>query len=270
MPIKGVASLEVGMTWQQYRAFVKRSLDLEHLEAGVAYDYFRGVSGFAKGNISTVPNRVDKNINPSGGFTFNIRYDYDKNDFIDGLNLSNSGTLLEEFADNSTHRVSADFSMHAAIPFTDRWTLSFGGMAGWMSNTKADSFFNYFGGGLPGIKGYPFYSIEGNRLLTGDLILRIPIFKEKHWVLGPAIIQNSVVGFVFQTGDAWTTSLSDFSLKNSVGIQWRINGYSYYNFPTAIALEIHRGLNEFEWTGRGTNVTYGKQNRFYFTLLFGF
>ncbi len=270
IPIKGVASLEVGMTWQQYRAFVKRSLELEHLEAGVAYDYFRGVSGFVKGNISTIPNRIDKNINPSGGFNVNMRYDYEKNDFIEGLNLSDAGTLLEEFADNSTHRASADFSMHAVIPFTDRWTLSIGGMAGWMSNAKADSFFNFFGGGLPGIKGYPFYSIEGNRILTGDLILRIPVFKEKHWVLGPAIIQNSVVGFILQTGDAWTTSLSDFSLKNSVGIQWRINGYSFYNFPTAISFEMHHGLNTFEWTGRGTNFTYGKENRYYFTLLFGF
>jgi len=270
MPIKGVASLEVGMTWQQYRAFVKRSLELEHLEAGVAYDYFRGVSGFAQMHLSTVPNRADKNINPSGGYTADIRYDYEKNDFIEGLNLSDAGTLLEEFADNSTHRVSADVSMHAAIPFTDRWTVSIGAMTGWMSNTKADSFFNFFGGGLPGIKGYPFYSIEGNRVIIGDITLRIPVFREKHWAVGPAIIQNSVLGFMYQTGDAWMTSMSDFSLKNSVGIQWRINGYSFYNFPTAISIEMHRGLNTFGWSGRGRNVTYGKENRFYFTMLFGF
>ncbi|MEZ4763143.1 MAG: hypothetical protein R3C26_08080 [Calditrichia bacterium] len=47
------------------------------------------------------------------------------------------------------------------VPFTDRHTLTLR-MQGGFIDTKVDSFF-IFGGGLVGLKGYPFYSVEGRR-----------------------------------------------------------------------------------------------------------
>lgn len=269
-PIRGVSELSVHMTWERYRAFVKRSLPQENLEAGVAYDYYRGLSGGAVWRINTIPNRVDKDINPSGGLKGKIEYTYEQNKFIEGLNLSEAGTLQEQFGQNNTHRMDAELDFHWSIPQTPRWTLSLGTQMGWMSNAEADSFFHFFGGGMPGIRGYPFYSIEGNRIAIGEVSLRIPLFRGKHFGMGPFILQNSVLGVVLQAGDAWRTNTSDISLKKSIGIQWRFNGFSFYNFPTAIGLEIHRGLDEFLWTGHGNTVTYGKENRTYLTILFGF
>ena len=90
---------------------------------------------------------------------------------------------------------------------------------------------------MSGLKGYPFYGIEGTRTALVDLSLRYPILREKHVKLGWFIMQNSVIGAIFQFGDAWRDK-HDQMWKNSAGLQWRINGFSFYNYPTAIELEI--------------------------------
>ena len=77
------------------------------------------------------------------------------------------------------------------------------------------------------------------------------------------------MGAVFQIGDAWREK-NDQMWKKSIGLQWRINGFSFYNYPTAIELEIHRGLTKFERVIKGDSYSYGKENRTYFKLLFDF
>ena len=121
-----------------------------------------------------------------------------------------------------------------------------------------------------GMKGYPFYSIEGTRQLINEITFRIPLFTQKHIQLGWFILQNNILGFVYQNGNAWKGDFELSELKNSVGIQWRFNGFSFYNFPTAIELEMHRGLNIFEKKVNDDVFSYGNENRFYFKLLFGF
>jgi len=138
-----------------------------------------------------------------------------------------------------------------------------------MSNAKVDSFFHFFNGGMSGIKGYPFYGIEGTKSALIDFSVRLPIFREEHIKLGWFIMQNSVLGAVFQIGDAWREK-NDQMWKKSIGLQWRINGFSFYNYPTAIELEIHRGLTKFERVIKGDSYSYGKENRTYFKLLFDF
>ena len=100
------------------------------------------------------------------------------------------------------------------------------------------------------------------------------IFREKHYPLGWFILQNSVVGLIIQAGDAWNPRegnfFHQFKLKRSIGFQWRFQGFSFYNFPTAIGLEIHRGLDKFEKMVGTEGFRYGNKNRWYFTLLFGF
>ena len=56
-----------------------------------------------------------------------------------------------------------------------------------------DSFFYFFGGGMPGLKGYPYYSIEGTNLMLYDIGLRLPLFREKHIPIGSFTIQHSTL-----------------------------------------------------------------------------
>ena len=146
-----------------------------------------------------------------------------------------------------------------------------GGQAGWITNTNADSFFHFFAGGMPGLKGYPFYSIEGTNVGIAEIGLRIPLFREKHIPLGWFTLQNSTIGLISQVGDAWNREYSNFKAKRSFGIEWRMSGASFYNYPTSIGIEFHRGVDSFEMDiGDGRPIQYGQENRFYFTVLFGF
>ena len=141
--------------------------------------------------------------------------------------------------------------------------------AGWISDNSVDSFFHFYLGGLPGLKGYPFYSIQGTRKVLVEYSFRIPLFREKHYPLLWMIFQNSTIGTILQIGDAWTAA-DNHAWKKSVGIQWRINGYSFYNFPTAIEFEIHQGLTKFDREIKGDLISYGDEPRAYARILFDF
>jgi hypothetical protein len=157
------------------------------------------------------------------------------------------------------------------IPNTNRWTISLGGKTGLISNTKVDSFFYFFGGGLPGLKGYPFYSIEGTHMVIADLTMRIPIFREKHISLGWFTLQNGSFGLISQMGDAWNNDLSKINIKKSIGLESRFAGYSFYNYPTAIGFEMHKGIDTFIMDiGDGIPLSYGGETRYYLSILFGF
>ena len=148
-------------------------------------------------------------------------------------------------------------------------TLSLRGELGWISDNKVDSFFHFYLGGMPGIKGYSFYSIQGIKKLFFDLTLRAPVFSEKHYKIGWITFQNSTIGLINQIGDAWNPN--KFLLKKSLGIQLRINGFSFYNFPTAIELEYHQPITKFNNEG----IEYGpnknsRNSKTYFKILFDF
>ena len=120
---------------------------------------------------------------------------------------------------------------------------------------------------MPGLKGYPFYSIQGTKSAMLDMTFRIPMFQERHYKFKWMILQNSTLGAVMQIGDAWT---DDISLKKSLGIQWRLNGFSFFNFPTAIEAEYHHPLNEFNREINEETIQYGKNGRTYVKILFDF
>lgn len=266
IPVYG-SKLEISGTRQWYRAYINQELPTEGIQAGAAYDYFRGWSLNTDWSLDMVKKRLDKGINPSKGFKVWAKIDLEKNDFIEGLNLSDSGTLTEEFKDNNLARLQAGGSYHVEIPWKKRWTLSLTGLGGWLSNQTADSFFHFYLGGMPGLKGYPFYSIQGSKSAFLDATFRLPLFMEKHLKAKWMIWQNSTIGAVFQAGDAWTDTVS---IKKSVGIQWRLNGFSFYNFPTAIEVEYHQPLDKFEREINEKTISYGNEGRTYVKVLFDF
>ena len=269
LPIYG-SQLEVALTRQWYRAFIQEEImtnEYGRLDAGAAYDYFRGWSLSGAWSIDMRKRTLDKTINPSSGYQLSVNLDLEKNNFIEGLNFSESGTLLEEFKSNDLGRIQLGGSYHYELPWKKRWTISIKGQAGWISNNDVDSFFHFYMGGMPGIKGYPFYSIQGAKSGLLDITMRVPIFMERHFKLNWLILQNSTLGFIMQAGDAWT---DEMAIKKSIGIQWRLNGFSFFNFPTAIEAEYHHPLNKFERIINEETIEYGDKGRTYFKVLFDF
>ena len=269
LPIYG-SQLEIALTRQWYRAFIQEEVmtnEYGRLDAGAAYDYFRGWSLSGAWSIDMRKRTLDKTINPSSGYVVSMNVDLEKNNFIEGLNLSESGTLLEDFKANDLGRIQVGGSYHYELPWKKRWTVSLKGHAGWISNNDVDSFFHFYLGGMPGLKGYPFYSIQGTKSGLVDITMRVPIFMERHYKLNWLILQNSTLGLIMQAGDAWTDQMS---VKKSIGIQWRLNGFSFFNFPTAIEAEYHHPLNKFERIINEETINYGDKGRSYLKVLFDF
>ncbi|MFL2983769.1 MAG: hypothetical protein ACJZ12_05195 [Candidatus Neomarinimicrobiota bacterium] len=269
LPLYGT-SLELAITRQWYRAFIEEEVltnEYGRLEAGAAYDYFRGWALSGSWAMDMRKRTLDKTINPSTGFTLNAQVDIEKNNFIEGLNLSDSGTLLEDFQSNDLTRIQISGTYHYELPWTKRWTVSLKTQAGYITKNDVDSFFHFYLGGMPGLKGYPFYSIQGTKSGLLDVTFRIPLFSEQHYKFNWMILQNSTLGAVFQAGDAWTDK---FSSKKSLGIQWRMNGFSFYNFPTAIELEYHHPINDFTRVINEETIYYGEKGRAYAKVLFDF
>ena len=103
-----------------------------------------------------------------------------------------------------------------------------------------------------------------------DGTFRIPLFMEKHYKAKWMIWQNSTLGAIFQIGNAWTTKFLKNEVKKSIGIQWRMNGFSFYNFPTAIEVEYHQPLDKFEREINEKTIQYGNEGRTYVKVLFDF
>ena len=269
MPVKGIHSVETYFTWQRYRAFFKRSIPFENLQGGAAYDYFRGISAGLNWKTKVLKRRAGFGFLPSKGFEIDAHLSYEHNNFITGLNLSDSGTLLEDFSPNHTGKFEMIGIYNLEIPNTNDWMLSTKTSIGYLTNSKVDSFFHFFAGGLPGLKGFPFYSIEGTKKAIETVSLRIPMAKNYHIPIGFFTFQNSSLGFVYSLGDAWRIE-NEIKWKQSAGVELRLNGFSFYNYPTAISIEIHRGLNSFTNEIGSETLKFGGENRFYLSILFGF
>lgn len=270
IPLYGT-QFELYSSWSRYRASIKEQIrGRPEINTGIGYDYFRGKNLGMKWKLDVFKRRIDQNINPVG-FNLNLNISKEWNEFIDGLDLSESGTLISQFNNNNLVRMEINGSYLWEIPNSNRWTISLAAQTGIISNTKVDSFFYFFGGGMPGLKGYPFYSIEGTHMAIGEVGLRLPIFREKNIALGWFTLQNGTFGVISQIGDAWNKDSSKISIKKSIGIESRLAGYSFYNYPTAIGFEVHKGIDKFMMDiGDGIPISYGGETRYYLSILFGF
>ena len=128
-----------------------------------------------------------------------------------------------------------------------------------------DDFFHFFGGGLPGMKGYTFYeeSLTGPFYFVGTAALRGPLFLEQNYTWGQFNFQNLSLGGIFQFGsaiqDSFTEIIDDDHYKLSAGLECRLHGFSFFSYPSAIAYEYHQPLSDPKEKGKH-----------YFTLLFDF
>ena len=251
--------------WSQYRASIKQAvLGRPELRSGIGYDYFKGRKIVIDWNIDRIKRAVDQEMNPKG-FKLYSSLAYEKSKFITGLNLSDSGTLVSEFNNNEFVNFEINAFYSRKIPMLKNVSGGFSVNAGIMNNTEVDSFFYFFSGGMPGIKGYPYYSIEGTSKFISSVFLRRTLFNDKNIKLAWFNLQQSSIGLIGQIGDAWNRNIDNFSGKQSYGLEFRLYGRSFYNYPTALGVEYHIGKTKFNYTEK-----YGNEPRIYLTLLFGF
>ena len=156
-------------------------------------------------------------------------------------------------------------------------TLELRGRGGYIGE-HVDPFFFLYAGGLPGMRGYSFYSLGGEKTGVATATYRFPIVRRGGIHVWPLSV-NRIYGTVYaDVGNAWggnvyrtDTNEKDERLKKDVGAGLRVQMHSFYSYPTAISFDVAYGLDKFTVREEGSVPTnYGREFRYYLTVLFDF
>jgi Tol biopolymer transport system component len=212
-------------------------------------------------------------INPVGR-KISLRIDRELNKFngTGDYEISN-GLLVPKYSEVNMTRLELGWKDHLPLFFSKHTlTLSFRG--GTILGPPVNEFFDFYAGGLLGMRGYPYYALGGNDLVIFGLMYRFPLVSN----IDLRLLQlyfDKLYGSVFaDLGNAWTAGSPDPSkkFKRDVGFELRLESFSFYSYPTRVFFSAAYGLDQVsrEIVSRQQTVTYGGEWRFYFGILFGF
>ena len=231
--------------------------------------YFIGRDFRIRYNWTSLSPTRDRDINPIG-FALDIMYDFESDEYNEsGDYIIEDGLLKPNFNTYNFHRIELNTRLH--FPLWSHNSLTVRLRAASILGPELPSFFNYFLGGLVGIKAYPFYAVEGNEIAWIHLEYRFPLFRNMDLKFGHLYLDKIFLSLYFDIGDAWTGDSWKFEgTKRGVGAELRIHMNSYYLFPTAIFFDAAYGLDQFNRIVNREIITYGKEWQFYGGILFGF
>jgi hypothetical protein len=197
------------------------------------------------------------------------------NDLNPELTVDDQGNVTEKFEKAKFHRLEGDYIQSFGL-FNNSHSLSIRLRAGAIFGPQQDNFFDFYASGFPNMKGYPFYAIGGNRFASANLTYRLPIVTDINFKLLQFYFDKLYFSVYGDIGNAWNGKAAKLkNFKKDLGFELRLLTYSYYVYPTAFAFNAAYGLDQFSrvfptTTGEQKLVTYGKEWRYYFTVLFGF
>lgn len=175
---------------------------------------------------------------------------------------------------------SIDF-MRAEVKWREHFPLPFGSQTltatlrgGSIFGPEVDEFFDFYAGGLVGMRGYPFYALGGNRMAVLGLEYRIPLINNIDIRLKQLYFDKLYASLFADLGNTWSgpTVPGVGSFKKDFGVELRLESFSFYAYPTRVFASAAYGLDRFDRRIPRLNETvmYGKEWRFYFGVLFGF
>lgn len=268
--------LTLGLTYSQYSSalssfLVKSSALLVPASSEV---YFSGknisLDYTAKG---IYPSRTSE-INPVGR-SLTLHFD---NEFADFVSEDSTGASEFEATDTgiklklipyTIRRAEVRYTEHLKLPYW-KHTLSFTIRGGTIFGREVPDFFDFYAGGLIGMKGYPFYSISGNEIAALNIAYRFPIWENIDFRILQLYFDRLYGEFHADIGNAWSglPDIKDF--KRDVGFELRLDAFSWYAYPTRVFFNGTYGLDAFTYNRRDVSARYGREWRFYFGILFGF
>ena len=232
-------------------------------------NYFNGHNIEAKYTWRSILPSKDDEINPVG-FDINAIYNYEFNDYNEnGEYTVEDGILKPQYSNFNFHRLELKTSLYLSTfdSHTFNTTLRLGSILG----PQQPDFFDFYLGGLLGMKAYPFYAISGNEVAWLNISYRFPLFRNIDTRIGHLYIDKIFLSLNGDIGNAWNgdiPALTEF--KKGVGAELRIQLNSYYLFPTSIFFNASYGFDEFKRNVNGVDIKYGKEFNFYGGVLFGF
>jgi Tol biopolymer transport system component len=272
--------LSVSLTYDRYDASIefdrfvpKRDgtlgFDLEK-QKPFGYTYLNGFDlGFTYRH-NGVARTQDRDINPKGRRIF-FRYDRVFNYFLEDFDR-NTTFIKEEYKKLFYNQLTLDWNEFVPLPWNTTFGLRFFG--GWIDNEEVDDpeliddFFDYRLGGLPFMKGYTFYSLEGRKAAMTTASLRFPLISSIRRRFAHIYFERLYGTVYADVGKAWDKNFDDpdpvFGRKaplRDVGGQLRLDMLSYYGLPTRIQFDGAYGIDE---------ISDKQPWKFYLTVLFGY
>ena len=148
----------------------------------------------------------DSAINPRSGRRLALRYNRYFNWFISGFE-ENTSLLIETYDRYFYNRFSLDWNEFIPLgPGPSALNFRF---FGGLIDSRVDDAFDFFLGGLPGMKGYTFYSMEGRRALMLRSAYRFPILSRIDQQTGPVYSDQLYGAFFAGLGRAWDGTPDD-------------------------------------------------------------
>jgi hypothetical protein len=169
-------------------------------------------------------------------------------------------------------RVELSWKEHLPFFFKDH-SLTLSVRGGSILGPPKDNFFDFYAGGLVGMKGYPFYSLGGNDMAIAGLSYRFPLINNIDVRFLQFYFSKLYASVFGDVGNAWTSGVQKPGrFRRDAGVELRLESFSFYAYPTRIFLSAAYGFDRFERfiPFRNQTVTYGREWRFYFGILFGF
>lgn len=212
---------------------------------------------------------IDSDINPVGR-KVELKYDYEFNRFNNENNYTVvDGILKPLYNDFKFHRIEINWKEY--LQLFDKHTLSAQVRIGSILGKTVPDFFDFYLGGLVGMKSYPFYSISGNEIAWLNLTYRFPLLTNIDSQIGHIYIDKIYLSVYGDIGNAWNGKnvvLSQF--KKGFGSELRIKLNSFYIFPTSLFFNAAYSFDKIERVIRNEKVVYGKEWNFYGGILFDF
>ena len=232
-------------------------------------NYFIGRNIETKYTFEAISPTKDSDINPVG-MLLDVTYNYEFNKFnSEGEYTVEDGILKPLYKNFNFHKLElkTGFFFPVFNSHTFNTTIRLGSILG----PQVPDFFDFYLGGLIGMKSYPFYAVGGNELAWLNLTYRFPLFRNIDTRLGHLYIDKVFFSVNADIGNAWNGKIPSLSkFKKGVGAELRLQMSSYYLFPTSLFFHAAYSFDKFTRVINNQNVNYGKEWSFYGGILFDF
>jgi hypothetical protein len=212
---------------------------------------------------------IDSDINPVGR-KVDLQYNYEMNRYNnEGTYEIKDGYLLPVYSEFNYHKLEFNWKEYIEV-FKDQ-TLTAQFRAASILGPSVPDFFDFYLGGLIGMKSYPFYSVSGNELGWLNLTYRFPLIKNIDARVGHLYIDKVYLSVFGDFGNAWNgkiPSLNNF--KKGAGAEIRIKMNSFYLFPTSLFFNAAYSFDKISRKISNETVNYGQEWSFYGGILFDF
>lgn len=233
--------------------------------------YLKGSNFQLKYDFSLIHPKVDSDINPEG-MEFELQYNYEMNDFNSSGSYDydeEAGLIKPKYDKFDFHRLELNQKTYYGLGKGHTINTTF--RAATIFGPTVNDFFDYYLGGLIGMKAYPFYAVSGNELGWLNVTYRFPLFRNIDTRIGHLYLDKIFFSVYGDIGNAWNGKIPSLKkFKKGAGMELRVQMNSFYLFPTSLFFDAAYGFDSADKDVRGEIIKYGKEWQFYGGILFDF